>query len=148
MSEEDEITGLDFQDPWNDFHARWRVGAFVDDTNQGITDASGRLSVDELVDRIRQAGQMWETLLHISGGCLNLAKCSWTSQYWTWLNGRPRLLPMSSIDPALVMTSGSSAEHHIIKQHSNATELKGLGVHMNFLGTFAYHGCGEHAHEI
>ena len=139
MSQEDEIPGLDFSDPWSDFHAQWRVGAFVDDTNQGIMDLSGELSIDELVEQIRQSGQMWENLLHISGGCLNLSKCSWTLQYWTWINGRPHLLPLSTMDPPLVMTSGSSAEHHIIRQHSNATELKGLGVHMNFMGTFAHH---------
>ena len=110
-----------------------------DDTNQGILDATGMYSINELVEQIRRAGQMWESLLHISGGSLNLAKCSWTLQYWHWNNGRPRLLSMTAQDPLLLMTSGSGAEHHIIKQHSNTTELKGLGVHMNFMGTFAYH---------
>ena len=139
MSEEDDIPGFDFSDPWEDFRATWRVGAFVDDTNQGVMDATGELSIDELVEHIRHSGQMWERLLHISGGCLNLAKCSWTLQYWKWINGRPTLLPMSAMDPPLVMTSGSSPEHHIIRQHPNTTEVKGLGVHMNFFGTFAYH---------
>jgi hypothetical protein len=74
MSREDEIPGLDFVDPWDDFRARWRVGAFVDDTNQGILDSAGTLSLDELVEQLRRAGQMWESLLHISGGSLNLAK--------------------------------------------------------------------------
>ena len=46
---------------------------------------------------------------------------------------------MNARDPPLLMTSGLSEEHHIIRQHSNVTELKGLGVHMNFMGTFAYH---------
>ena len=139
MSSEDDIPGLDFTDPWDDFSARWRVGAFVDDTNQGILDASGMLSIEELVDQLRQAGQMWETLLHISGGSLNLSKCLWTLQYWHWVNGRPKLLPMSASDPPLLMKSGSSPEHHIIRQHSNTSEIKGLGVQMNFMGTFASH---------
>jgi hypothetical protein len=139
MSTEDEVPGLAFADPWSDFRVQWRVGAFVDDTNQGILDPLGTLSIDELVEQLRRAGQMWETLLHISGGSLNLAKCSWNLQYWQWLKGRPRLRPPSSTDPLLIMTSGSSAAHHIIHQHSNATEVKGLGVHMNFLGTFSHH---------
>lgn len=39
---------------------------------------------------------------------------------------------MTDLDPPLLMTSGQSAEqHHIITQHKNTTELKGLGVYMN-----------------
>ncbi|KAI2502674.1 hypothetical protein MHU86_11799 [Fragilaria crotonensis] len=68
ISDEDEIPGLDFSDPWNDLRTKWRVGAFVDDTNQGILDSSGSLSIEELVEQIRRAGQLWESLLHISGG--------------------------------------------------------------------------------
>ena len=139
MSCEDDIPGLDFADPWSDFRVRWRVGAFVDDTNQGVLDPSGSLSVDELVEKLRCAGQLWESLLHTSGGSLNLAKCSWTVQYWQWINGRPSLQPFSTLTPPLLMTSGASPEHHIIHQHNNATEIKGLGVNMNFHGTFAYH---------
>jgi hypothetical protein len=139
MSEEDNIPGLAFVDPWNDFRATWRVGAFVDDTNQGILDDTGVLSIDEFVEQIRRAGQLWESLLHISGGSLNLAKCSWTLQYWEWSKGRPHLLPMLPTDPQLLMTSGASPEHHSICQHSNFTEIKGLGAHMNFMGTFALH---------
>ena len=139
MSSEDEIPGLEFVDPWNDIAEAWRVGAFVDDTNQGVLDPHGVLSPSELVEKLRQAGQLWETLLHISGGCLNLAKCSWTLQYWKWQKGRPMLEPVASHDPLLLMTSGDAPEHHIIKRHSNETELKGLGVLMNFCGTFVAH---------
>jgi hypothetical protein len=39
---------MDFSDPWHDVRTKWRVGAFVDDTNQGIMDSSGSLSIDEL----------------------------------------------------------------------------------------------------
>ena len=139
MSTEDNIPALSFADPWDDIRTSWRVGAFVDDTNQGVLDATGVLTIAELVEQLRCAGQLWESLLHISGGSLNLSKCSWTLQYWTWINGRPVLNPISTDDPALLMTSGANPAQHIIQQHSNATELKGLGVHMNFMGTFAHH---------
>ncbi len=33
----------------------------------------------------------------------------------------------------------TSPGHHIICQHSKSTELKGLGVYMNFMGTLAQH---------
>ena len=139
MSREDNIPALSFSDPWKDIMTEWRVGAFVDDTNQGIVDPTGVLSLEELVEQMRQAGQMWERLLHISGGSLNLSKCSWTLQYWLWKNGRPSLQPLSPHDPLLIMTSGTSPDHHVIKRHTNNVELKGLGVHMNFMGTFKFH---------
>ena len=82
MSFEDQIPGLSFTDPRDDLSAAWRVGALVDDTNQGILDDTGNLSIYELVEHLRCAGQLWEQrLLHTSGGSLNLAKCSWTLQY-------------------------------------------------------------------
>ena len=144
MSTEDQIPGLDFSDPWAEIQELWRVGAFVDDTNQGVLDPHGSLSIDDLVEQMRRAGQLWENLLHTSGGCLTLAKCSWTVQYWIWKNGRPSLLPIRSTtgglnNPPLIMTSGSNPEQHSIQQHGNETEIKGLGVHMNFNGSFATH---------
>ena len=45
-------------------------------------DPFGLLPLEELTEQMRRAGQLWETLLNISGGCLSLAKCSWTVQYW------------------------------------------------------------------
>lgn len=139
MSKEDNIPALSFSDPWQEILEAWRVGAFVDDTNQGIVDHTGSMSPEELVEQLRQAGQMWERLLHISGGSLNLSKCSWTLQYWLWKNGRPSLQPHSSADSLLIMTSGTNPDHHVIKRHTNILELKGLGVHMNFMGTFRFH---------
>jgi hypothetical protein len=139
MSKEDNIPALTFTDPWQEILAEWRVGAFVDDTNQGIVDPTGGMTSEDLVEQLRKAGQMWERLLHISGGSLNLSKCSWTLQYWIWKNGRPSLQPLSAHDSLLIMTSGDRPEHHVIKRHTNATEIKGLGVHMNFMGTFKLH---------
>jgi hypothetical protein len=64
MSKEDNIPALSFSDPWKEILAEWRVGAFVDDTNQGVVDPTGDLSAEDLVEQLRQAGQMWERLLH------------------------------------------------------------------------------------
>jgi hypothetical protein len=139
ISAEENIPGLEFSDPWNEYSENWRVGAFVDETNQGVMDTSGTLLPSELVEHLRHSGQTWERLLHISGGSLNLAKCSWTLQYWQWINGRPSLQPDSAAPFPLLMTSGTLPEHHIIQRHLNTTELRGLGVFMNFGGTFDFH---------
>ena len=137
MAAEENITGFEFEDPSNEIAAAWHIGAFVDDTNQGVTDSKGTQSQAELLETLRQVGQMWENLLHISGGALNLSKCLWSLQFWEWHKGRPRLQQMSKDDPHLVMTSGSSPEHNIIRQVDNDSAPKGLGVYMHFKGTFS-----------
>ena len=53
--------------------------------------------------------------------------------------GRPCLTALTKSDPPLLMRSGTNPEHHVICQHSNDKEVKGLGVFMNFYGTFAVH---------
>ena len=45
---------------------------------------------------------------------------------------------MSKDDPLLIMTRGSSLDHNIIRQVGNNTAPKGLGVYMNFKGTFGF----------
>ena len=73
---------------------------------------------------------MWENLLRISGGALNLSKCLWSLQFWEWHKGRPWLQQMSKDDPHLVMTSSFSPEHNIIHQVDNDSAPIGLGVYM------------------
>jgi hypothetical protein len=88
MAAEDHITGFELEDPWNEIAAAWHVGAFVDDTNQGVTSSKGTQSQAELVETLRQAGQMWENLLlHIFGGALNLSNCLWSLHFWEWHKG-------------------------------------------------------------
>ena len=125
ISAEDDIPGLSFSDPWHDIAEQWRVGAFVDDTNQ--EGPSGFLTVSELAEQLRQSGQNWEKLLHISGGSLNIAKCSWTLQYWQWANGRPSLLPVSVFDPPLLMTSGGSPVPNSISFDGTPIRLSSKG---------------------
>jgi hypothetical protein len=55
ISTEDDIPGLFLSDPWNDFSEKWRVGAFVDNTNQGAMDPNGSLTVSKLADQFQQS---------------------------------------------------------------------------------------------
>jgi hypothetical protein len=139
LADEYNIQGLTFEDPWQSISTKWHIGAFVDDTNQAILDTTAHLTPSELTEQLRQAGQLWETLLHISGGALNLSKCSWSLQFWEWKNGRPRLKPMSNDDPLLLMTNGESLEQNIITRIDNHTAARNLGVYLNANGTFQHH---------
>ena len=48
LSPEDQIPGLKFSNPWNEIIEHWRVGAFVNNTNQGVMDPLGTLSLTSL----------------------------------------------------------------------------------------------------
>lgn len=37
--------------------------------------------------------QTWEHLLHLSGGKVNLSKCSWFIVKWEWVKGHPIICP-------------------------------------------------------
>ena len=51
------------------------VDAFVDDTSLGFSDSDSDLA--HLISRLQSIAQTWEHLLSLSGGALNLQKCSW-----------------------------------------------------------------------
>ncbi len=65
ISSEDNIPSLAFSDPWQEISEAWRVGAFVDDTNQGEMDSTnqgemdstGHLGLLDLVEQLCHAGQ-------------------------------------------------------------------------------------------
>ena len=74
--------------------------AFVDDTYLGFTSQS--LSFDSaIVDKLRTIAQTWEHLLHLSGGKLNLSKCSSYILRWEWEKGCPVIRPMHPTDPTI-----------------------------------------------
>jgi hypothetical protein len=60
---------------------------FDDDINQAILDPTHCLAPYELIEQLRTAGHLWENLHHISGGALNLSKCSLLQPFWIWQNG-------------------------------------------------------------
>ncbi|KAI2511189.1 hypothetical protein MHU86_3154 [Fragilaria crotonensis] len=114
------------------------VDAFVDDTALGFTDDGSR-SIDQLVSSLETIAQTWEKLLHFSGGALNLSKCSWYAMIWDWKNGRPHLRDISSSDPEVHLTQGSSATPVTIKRQDLTQSTRILGVHQNPIGDFHDH---------
>jgi hypothetical protein len=140
LASEYDIQGLEFHDPWKEISANWHIGAFVDDTNQAVMDPSHSLTPNELIEQLRIAGQLWENLLHISGGALNLSKCSWSLQFWEWRNGRPCLQSTNhEYESPLLMTNGECPDANIIHRIDNTTAARNLGVYLNATGTFSHH---------
>ena len=67
-------------------HARFS-DAFVDDTSLGFTPTDDDCTYHELAEKLQNIAHTWEHLLYLSGGKLNLSKCSWFILKWEWEKG-------------------------------------------------------------
>ena len=115
------------------------VDAFVDDTALGFTD-DGVTSFDEIVSRLEAVAQIWEKLLHYSGGSLNLSKCSWFVMYWDWKAGRPVLRVQDETSEATVrLSQGEDDRKVLIKRQPLDQATRLLGVFQNPMGDFSQH---------
>jgi hypothetical protein len=114
------------------------VDAFVDDTSLGFTLAREH-SYNKIIGRLQQVAQTWEHLLYLSGGKLNLAKCSWYVMYWEWESGRPRLCKTQPTDPTIQLYQVSQASTTAIRRTSVDESTIMLGVYLNPNGDFGHH---------
>ena len=113
--------------------------AFVDDTYLGFTSSSKDATFDSLVGKLQQLAQTWEHLLFLSGGKLNLSKCSWYILRWEWEKGRPSLRPILPTDPQIQLRQGNSPQLSTIKRSTLDESHRMLGVLLNPLGDFGDH---------
>jgi hypothetical protein len=114
--------------------------AFVDDTSLSFTSSSDDNDVNALITRLEKVAQTWEHLLYLSGGKLNLAKCSWFIVKWEWKQGRPVIRPIVNTDRAVQLYHGDKVnELSLIRRTELEESTRMLGVFMNPLGDFGYH---------
>jgi hypothetical protein len=114
--------------------------AFVDDTSLSFTSSSDSIDIDDLITQLEKVAQTWEHLLHLSGGKLNLAKCSWFIVRWEWKQGRPVIRPIVATDREVRISQGKNVQDSsIIKRTELDESTRMLGVFMNSLGDFGFH---------
>jgi hypothetical protein len=66
------------------------IESFVDDTSIFANLDLGHSNLEVLLLKIQSDGQMWEQLLHPTGGELELSKCFYYNLSWKWDgNGNP-----------------------------------------------------------
>ncbi|KAI2498313.1 hypothetical protein MHU86_16183 [Fragilaria crotonensis] len=121
-----------------DRHHQRLVDAFVDDTSMGFT-SPGDHTYEELIVRLQNVAQTWEHLLYLSGGKLNLSKCSWYVMYWEWDKGRPKLREITPADPTIRLHHGSQESTTVIRRTSVDESTRMLGVYLNPMGDFGHH---------
>ena len=128
---------INFQSVSGDLVHSRLVDAFVDDTSLGFTSKSDETSMDDMIQRLQHIAQTWEHLLHLSGGKLNLAKCSWFIVRWEWKQGRPIIRPIQAADRDIRLYQGTQREElATIRRTSPLDSSRMLGVHMNPMGDF------------
>lgn len=114
------------------------VDAFVDDTSLGINDFYSEMPMDDLVQRLQEIAQTWERILSLSGGALNLKKCSWYIMYWDWVKGRPQLRVRDQDDPTVnLKMSFTPVPSQVIPRMSLHTSSRVLGVQLSPSGNFS-----------
>ena len=115
------------------------IDAFVDDTSIGFTDGTGSLNFESLILRLQEISQTWEHLLHLSGGSLNLNKCSWYVLSWDWKGGRPIIRKRMETDPDISLPQGSATERTTIRRMDLEEAPRILGVFISPTGNFSEH---------
>jgi hypothetical protein len=72
---------------------------YVDDGMPGVNDAlqDTALPLPQLLDQAQASAQLWEQLLFVSGGVLELTKCFAYVVYWDLSNGGHRMIDPSDI---------------------------------------------------
>lgn len=114
--------------------------AFVDDTSMGFNSHSDDTTLEDLINRLQKIAQTWEHLLFLSGGKLNLGKCSWYVIRWEWDKGRPVIRPVHPDDPTITLHQGSHLHlTNEIVRSDPFTSGKMLGVFLNPMGDFSDH---------
>ena len=97
-------------------------------------------SFNELVQALQISAQLWERVLHTSGGALNLSKCFWYIQYWQWdVRGRPICSKITDCQPSLTMRKGEDSTAHVIERVENTQSKRTLGVYLAPLPDFVLH---------
>ena len=130
---------INFSSPKGDLQHSRLSDAFVDDTYLGFTSSDDTATLESLINRLQAIAQTWEHLLFLSGGKLNLSKCSWYILRWEWEQGRPSLRPISATDPQLRLRQGSSEVLTTISRSKLEDSHRMLGVLLNPLGDFGAH---------
>jgi Reverse transcriptase (RNA-dependent DNA polymerase) len=140
MNTLDRITKerITFRSPDTPEHHKRLTDAFVDDTSLAITDTYAPMKPNEMIRSIEQIAQNWERLLFLSGGSLNLKKCSWSMIHWEWKHGRPAIYQRQEEDAdiTLITKSTGTVTKSVIKYNAPNISTRLLGVHINPVGDF------------
>ena len=102
---------------------------YVDDVTLGTSVPRDQPQSEYSVyKQIRRMGQLWEKLLYITGGRLELSKCFWISITWKWTGGKPRMVHKKTSRKEMRLRESESKELILIPRKTGREFEKRLGV--------------------
>ena len=112
---------------------------YVDDVTLGLALPKEIPQTEATVRRhIRRMSQLWEQLLYISGGRLELSKCFWVSIVWRWNKGKPKMNSRKSrVSKDLFLRESETKDNIKIPQLAGKEAIKRLGIWTNCEATWA-----------
>jgi hypothetical protein len=96
---------------------QWIEG-FVDDTSIFANLEFGNNNLSELLTIIQVDGQLWEQLLHTTGGELELSKCFYYILMWRWEilgNPIPQTIEEQNIEKLEIILSQSNKKQELVQ---------------------------------
>jgi hypothetical protein len=139
------IHGSKIKSPDNRIHFEQWLSSFIDD-NKMLLSFNSDDTYESILDKCRESLQIWETLLNITGGAVELKKCAITilryngTTDYKWYNkmpGVPRLQNTKGMDRQCVITREGSSDVKI-KQQNIYEGVRLLGIKAAANGTYAH----------
>ena len=112
---------------------------YVDDVTLALSLPNNIKQTDDTVRRhIKKMSQLWEQLLYISGGRLELSKCFWVPINWKWVNGKPTMKSTRSYSgKQLYLIESETNDEVLIPRVSGREAIKRLGIRTNCAASWA-----------
>ena len=112
---------------------------YVDDVTLGLSIKKSQKQTErQVLLHLRRMSQLWETLLYITGGRLELSKCFWVPITWKWTNGKPTLVQKHNKCEALYLRESETKDMIKIPRKVGSDVEKRLGVYHSCDGRWTY----------
>eukprot|EP00957_Ditylum_brightwellii_P141487 10778624-Ditylum_brightwellii.AAC.1 len=112
--------------------------AYVDDADCTYVDQSNQENetLTRIWNRLKKIAQVWENLIHGSGGELSHDKTYWWLIWWVWENGVSRMATKQDVDIDLAIRFGNDMTETILKRKEPNESIAQLGVKNNLTSDF------------
>ena len=127
---DEKANGSVFHSPDGSVSTAIHMIGFVDDTSGSVNDflRDSQAPPEHYIEKAQSDAQRWNDLLSLSGGALNVEKCSYHFLYYTFnVDGLATLQP-DSFGPRITIKFHDSDQATPIKQLSSYRSHKTLGV--------------------
>ncbi len=102
---------------------------YVDDVTLGLSVPKDQPQTEHMVYKhIKRMGQLWENLLYLTGGRLELSKCFWIPISWRWIGGKPRMVYKQQMRRNLRLRESETKDMIDIPRRTGKETEKRLGV--------------------